>query len=168
MARALPSELRVDARHLRLVQPLAPLGRTHEHTDTLALVAKSVAMEREATSELWWRVSPRVLARLALCSGRVPDASAAGAVFGRILDEAPDYDPTREPLTGWLDAVVDRFARERLSDMLLTLPAARDRHAGIATSAALPDAAAWTGHRAPAPVSGQDRRTLAVTSHPVA
>jgi hypothetical protein len=121
-ARALPAELRVDARHLRLVQPLAPLRRTHEDTDILALVAKTVALELEATSELWWRVSPRVLARLALCTGRDPDASAARAMLGRILDEAPGYHPAREPLTDWLDAMVDRFARERAAHTLLSVP----------------------------------------------
>ena len=147
VARALPAELRGDARHLRLVQPLAPLGRTHENTRTLALVAKTVAMEPEATSELWWRISPRVLARLARWTGRAPDAGAAGAMLGRILDEAPDYDPERERLTGWLDAVVDRYARERLADMLVTPPPARD----AAISASLLDApVAGTGRPAPA------------------
>ena len=128
VAQALPAEMRGDARYLRLVQPLAPLRRTHENTDIVALVAKTVALEPEATSELWWRVSARVLARLAQASGRVPDASAAAAVLGRILDEAPGYDPAREPLTGWLDAVVDHFARDRLADMLLPLPPARGQH----------------------------------------
>jgi hypothetical protein len=121
-ARVLPAELRVDARHLRLVQPLAPLRRTHEDTDILALVAKTVALEPEATSELWWRVAPRVLARLALCTGRAPDAGVARAMLGRILDEVSRYHPAREPLTDWLDAVVDRFARERAAHMLLAAP----------------------------------------------
>jgi hypothetical protein len=127
VTRAVPPEFRIDARHLRLVQPLAPVSRTHENTDLLALVARTVALEPEATSELWWRVSPRVLARLALCGGRIPDAGAARAVLGRILDEAPGYDPAREPLTAWLDTVVDRFARERAADSLLTLPPPADR-----------------------------------------
>jgi hypothetical protein len=30
-----------------------------------------------------------------------------------MLDEAPGYDPAREPLSAWLDALVDGFARER-------------------------------------------------------
>jgi hypothetical protein len=119
-ARALPAELREEARHLRLVQPLAPLGRTHEDADIVTLVAMTIAMEPEATSELWWRISPRVLARLELSGGQLPDAGAAGAILGRILDEAPGYDPARQPLPRWLDDVVDRLARERAADTLCT------------------------------------------------
>src|SRR5437764_568542 len=59
--RALPSSLRLAARDVRLVQPMPPLGRTHEDSDLGALVAGAVVMDPGATAELWWRVAPRVI-----------------------------------------------------------------------------------------------------------
>src|SRR4051794_17161391 len=109
---ALPPELRHEAPHLRLVQPLAILGRTHEDTDIGALVASTLAMDPDATSELWWRVWPRVLARLELTLGRNPDLRTARSVLGRILDELPTYDAASASLTTWLDRVADRYAEE--------------------------------------------------------
>jgi hypothetical protein len=109
---ALPPELRHEASHLRLVQPLATLRRTHEGTDIGALVASTLAMDPHATSELWWRVSPRVLARLELTLGRTPDLRAARSVLGRILDALPTYDPASDSLTAWLDGVADGYAED--------------------------------------------------------
>jgi hypothetical protein len=108
-ARGLPPELRHAAHDLRLVQPMAPLGRSHEDSALDLLVARAVALEPEATSELWWRLAPRALARLAARAG----GGATPALMGRILDELPGYDAARGPLSPWLDAVVDRFAAER-------------------------------------------------------
>src|SRR5215218_2684221 len=42
-ARALPSALRPEADHLRLVQPMVPVGRAHEGTDLGTLIARSIA-----------------------------------------------------------------------------------------------------------------------------
>lgn len=111
--RVLPPELRDEAHHLRLLQRMEPLSRTYEDTATEDLVGKCLAMEPEAGSELWWRVSERVLARLRLRLGDLAAEGAARGVLGRILDELPDYEPEREPLTAWLDAVVDRYALAR-------------------------------------------------------
>jgi hypothetical protein len=107
-----PSALRASARHLRLVQPMTALGPVHQDTELLDLVAKTVAMEPAATSEFWWRVRPRVLARLALRTGRADDAAIVRTMLGRVLDELPGYDRGSEPLPTWLDRVVDRFAEE--------------------------------------------------------
>jgi hypothetical protein len=110
-ARSLPPELRLGAGHLRLVQPLAPVGRAHEDTDLRELVARTLALEPAAAAELWWRIAPRVLARLELGLGTVPGGSSARVLLGRILDELPGYDPAHERLTVWLDRLVDRYAR---------------------------------------------------------
>jgi hypothetical protein len=112
--RALPPYLRHEARHLRLVQRMEPLRRTHEDTDMADLVGKCLATDPEAVSELWWRVSERVLARLKLRLGQVTADNAARDMLGRILDELPGYQAGREPLTTWLDAVVDRHAEDHL------------------------------------------------------
>ena len=110
--RVLPPALRHEARHLRLVQRMEPLGRTHEDTDTADLVGKCLAVEPEAVSELWWRVSERVLARLRLRLGQLAAEDAAHHILGRILDELSGYQTEQEPLTAWLDAVVDRYAED--------------------------------------------------------
>ena len=122
-ARALPPELRNHARHLRLVQPLVPLQRTYENTDLQLLPARVTALDPEATSELWWRISPRTLARLARHLGHTPDAQTAQSLLGRILDELPAYHATRAPLSTCLDDIVDRFAEEHT---VLNQPQMRD------------------------------------------
>jgi hypothetical protein len=110
--RALPPALHPEAPHLRLVQPMEPVRRTHEATEMAELIGKSLATEPDAVSELWWRVSQRVLARLRLRLGHFAAERATSHVLGRILDELPGHDPEREPLTLWLDAVVDRYSEE--------------------------------------------------------
>ena len=112
--RALPPELHHQARHLRLVQRMEPLRRTHEDTDMADLVGRCLAIDPEAVSELWWRVSARVLARLTLRLGQLSADDAARDMLGRILDELSGYRAEREPLTAWLDAVVDRYAEDHL------------------------------------------------------
>lgn len=110
--RALPPELHPEARHVRLVQPLAPVGRALEDTQTAELVERCLASEPAAVSELWWRVSQRVLARLRRRLGDFAAERETSRVLGRLLDELPGHDPEREPLTQWLDAVVDRYSAE--------------------------------------------------------
>ena len=112
--RALPPELHDEAGHLRLVQPLEPVRRTHEDSDTAEVIDNSLRFDAEAVSELWWRVFERVLMRLRLRLGHLP-ADPATEILGRILDELPGYDPEWESLPAWLDAVVDRYAETRLS-----------------------------------------------------
>src|SRR4051794_20632175 len=102
--RALPPELRHAARDLRLVQPMAPLGRSHEDSDLDLLVARALALDPAATSELWWRLAPRALGRLAPREA----GGATPALLGWILDELPGYVATGGPLARWLDAAVDR------------------------------------------------------------
>ena len=77
------------------------------------LVGKCLAVEPEAVSELWWRVSERVLARLRPRLGQVAVEHAGREMLGRILDELSGYQAEREPLAAWLDAVVDRYAEDR-------------------------------------------------------
>jgi hypothetical protein len=113
-ARALPPELRPEARHLRLVQPLEPVRRTYESADLAELIGEALAGEPEAVSELWWRVSGRVQARLRLAIGVFAAERAMSQVLGRLLDELPTYDPEREPLNAWLDVLVDRYSAERI------------------------------------------------------
>ena len=111
--RALPPELRHEAQYLRFVQRMEPLRRTHEDTDMSDLVDGCLANDPEAVSELWWRVSERVLARLGLRIGEHEAADSTRQMLGRILDELPGYQPQRESLPAWLDTVVDRYAEER-------------------------------------------------------
>ena len=135
--RRLPAELRDEAGGLRLVQPLTPIRRVHEDTDIADLIAKTIALDPEATSELWWRIAPRVLTRLELGIWQVPDPAAALAVFGRILDELPDYEPSRQRLPAWLDAVVDDYAQERLAAAAAaSAQAARQRRGSLAAQPA--------------------------------
>jgi hypothetical protein len=110
--RALPPELHLEARHLQLVQRMEPVRRSLEDTAMTELVERSLASEPEAVSELWWRVSPRVLARLRLRLGDFAAERATSHLLGRLLDELPGHDPERAPLTRWLDAVVDRYSEE--------------------------------------------------------
>ena len=111
--RALPRELHHDARGLRFVQRMEPLGRTHEQTSTSELVPMIHAHDPTAVSELWWRVAERVHVRLRAWLGEFAAAQATPEMLGRILDELDRYDPERQPLTAWLDAVVDRYAEDR-------------------------------------------------------
>lgn len=104
-----PPELRRD---VRVVQRLSPLGRTHESAVTGDLVRAAVSADPEAVSELWWRISPRALARLRRRLGTAADEEDTGLLLGRVLDELPGHDPNR-PLEPWLDAVVDRFVLSR-------------------------------------------------------
>jgi hypothetical protein len=106
--RAVPAEL--EPEHVRIVQPLETVRRVHEATDLHELVERSIATEPDAVSELWWRIGERVMARLRLQVGPFVAEGAMSRLMGRILDELPDYDPQREPLSHWLDAVVDRYA----------------------------------------------------------
>ena len=43
-------------------------------------------------SELWWRVSERVLSRLRAAIGVFAAERATSQVLGRVLDELPAYD----------------------------------------------------------------------------
>ncbi len=112
--RALPAALRAEAHDLRFFQRLEPVGRTHEDTDTAQLVEQIRAGDPEAISELWWRFAERVRQRLRrqLGSASAADAAASDAL-GRILDELADYDPTTQPLSTWLDEVIDRYRASR-------------------------------------------------------
>jgi hypothetical protein len=88
---------------------------TRTSGDHLAeLIERSVAGDPEAVSELWWRISERVLARLRLAIGVFAAERATSEVLGRVLDELPGYDAARQPLSAWLDRVVDRYCAERL------------------------------------------------------
>lgn len=111
--RALPPELRHEAQYLRFVQRMEPLRRTYEDTGMTDLVNNCLAHDPEAVSELWWRVSERVLARLSLRVGQHDAADGSREMLGRILDELPGYHAQRESLTDWLDTVVDRYAGDR-------------------------------------------------------
>ena len=109
LLRTLPPNLRGEARHVRFVQRLEPLGRTHERATTAELLQEIRAKNPEAVSELWWRVSERVRVRLRLRLGDVAAETAAHDVLGRILDELDGYDE-EQPLLVWLNEVVDRHA----------------------------------------------------------
>lgn len=110
--RALPPDLRDEARGLRFVQRLEPLGRTLEDADTSELVELSRANDAAAVSELWWRYSQRVQMRLRAHLGDLAAATAMPHVLGRVLDELDRHDLGTEPLAGWLDSLVDRYADE--------------------------------------------------------
>jgi hypothetical protein len=110
--RALPPQLRRQARHLRFVQRLEPVSERHQDTSTPDLVAAIRSGDPEAASELWWRTAERVSMRLRARLGETAAAAAERRVLGRILDELDDYDPHERPLAAWLDEVVDRYAAE--------------------------------------------------------
>lgn len=111
--RALPPTLRPAARGLRFVQRMEPVGRTHEATDTSDLLALSRAEDTGAVSELWWRFSGRVLARLRSRLGDLAAEAATAEVLGLILDALGQYDPVQQPPVAWLDEIVDRYVDER-------------------------------------------------------
>jgi hypothetical protein len=107
---AMPAGLAPDG--LRLVQPLEPVGRALEAAQLDDLIERSIAAEPDAVSELWWRIGERAMARLRLRVGAFLVQGLTSQLLGRMLDELPGYDPRREPLTAWLDRVVDRFAAD--------------------------------------------------------
>jgi hypothetical protein len=111
-ARTLPPELRGEAQHLRLVQPMVPLRRTYEDADLGELIELSLAADPGAISELWWRISERALSRLRLAIGVFAAERATSELLGRVLDELPGYE-RGHPFEHWLDRVVDRFCAER-------------------------------------------------------
>ena len=108
--RALPPELRREARHLRFVQRLEPVRATHAYAPTGDLLDQMRAGDPDAVTELWWRFYERVRVRL---RSRLGDDAAAGSagpeVLGLLLDsfESDDPEPTR--IGAWIDAVVDRY-----------------------------------------------------------
>ena len=108
--RAVPPELRREAAHVSLVQPMQPVAREHEMTEIHELVRRSIATEPAAVSELWWRIGERVRTRLRLQVGAYLVEGHTSHVLGRILDELPTYDAGRSPLASWLDQVVDGYA----------------------------------------------------------
>ena len=110
--RALPPPLRADARHLRFVQRLEPLGELHQDTGTEELIAAIHDGDPAAASELWWRSAERVHMRLRARLGDLVAEAAGRRVLGRILDELEDYDPKDQPFAAWLDQVVDRYAAD--------------------------------------------------------
>jgi hypothetical protein len=112
MIRALPPQLRRQARHLRFVQRLEPVSERHQGTSTMDLVAAIRAGDPDAASELWWRFAERIRMRVRARLGETAAATAERTVLGRILDELDDYDPDARPLPDWLDDVVDRYARD--------------------------------------------------------
>ena len=92
---------------------MEPLRRTYEDAELGELIERSTASDPEAVSELWWRVSERVLTRLRMAIGVFAAERETSAMLGRMLDELPGYDRGQE-LERWLDRVVDRFCAERL------------------------------------------------------
>ena len=112
LMRALPPELHSQARHVQFVQRMEPLGREHESASTAELLRATRANDLAAVSEMWWRVSARVRARLQVRLGDVAAEKAASDVLGHILDELESYDE-EQPLLAWIDELVDRSATER-------------------------------------------------------
>jgi hypothetical protein len=112
LLRALPPELHREARHLRFVQRMEPLGRAYESATSGQLLQAIRANDLAAVSEMWWRVSARVRARLRLGLGEAAAEEAVGDVLGRILDELDGYDE-EQPLLGWIDQIVDGSVDER-------------------------------------------------------
>ena len=88
--------------------------QAHEDASLAELIHDCIAGEPDAVAELRWRVCERVLARLRLAIGVFAAERATSQVLGRVLDELPGFDPAREPLSDWLDVVVDRYCAERL------------------------------------------------------
>lgn len=113
LVRALPPELHNQARHLRFVQRLEPVGRTHEDTRTAELVDHIRGGDPEAVSELWWRFFERVRLRVRLRLGETTADEAACDALGRVLDELDGYDAQSQPLTAWLDTIVDHHIDDR-------------------------------------------------------
>ena len=112
LLRALPPALHRQARHVQFVQRMEPLGREYESATTAELLRATRSNDLAAVSEMWWRVSARVRARLQLRLGDVAAEKAAGNVLGHILDELDGYDE-EQPLLAWIDDLVDRSAVER-------------------------------------------------------
>jgi hypothetical protein len=114
IVRALPPGLRREARHLRFVQRLEPVRRTHAYAGNSDLLAQVRAGDPEAATELWWRFHQRVRIRLRSRLGDDAAADSAGPeVLGRLLDAIDAEDPSPERLGEWIDQLVDRYVAER-------------------------------------------------------
>jgi len=111
--RELPPDLHHAAEHVRFVQRLEPVRPTHKDASSAELAEHVRNADADAVTELLWRFSERIRARVRL---RLDDATTEQAAMegalGRILDEFDQYDDA-QPLVAWLDAVVDRYAAER-------------------------------------------------------
>jgi hypothetical protein len=110
IVRALPPELRREARYLRFVQRLEPVRETHAYAPTADLLDRVRADDPDAVTELWWRFHERVRVRVRSRLGDDAVAGSAGPeVLGLLLDsiEADDPDPAR--LGAWIDGLVDRY-----------------------------------------------------------
>lgn len=115
IVRALPPGLRREARHLRFVQRLEPVRRTHASAANGDLLAQMRAGDPEAVTELWWRFHERVRLRLVSRLGHDAAAESAGPdVLGRLLDALETEDPSPERLGAWIDELVDRYVDERI------------------------------------------------------
>jgi hypothetical protein len=110
--RALPPQLRRQARHLKFVQRLEPVGERHQDTSLPDLLAAIRDGDPEAASELWWRYAERVQMRLRARLGDTVAATAGYGALGRILDELDDHGPGDRPFASWLDEVIDRYAAD--------------------------------------------------------
>ncbi len=91
------------------------MRRTYEDAGLPELIDRSVAGDPEAVSELWWRVSERVLSRLRASIGVFAAERATSQVLGRVLDELPAYD-ARAP-------AAERLARHGRRPLLRRAPA---------------------------------------------
>ena len=103
----LPDELEVHRDALRLVQRMAPAGLALADHDLLDIVEASAAGDGPASSELVFRISARVFARLERRHARAGQAEVE-RVLGRVLDRVEEFDGSdAEDFHGWLDDVVD-------------------------------------------------------------
>jgi len=111
-----PDRLADEARRVRYVQRMLPLGEGLEREDLAAVVAAARAGEPGAPTELYWRLYERVHSRLSVVIGDIVEADThvAGA-FGRILDAIEDPANARTPLDDLLYPAIDAglSARDR-------------------------------------------------------
>jgi hypothetical protein len=122
IALVLPPHLQSEAPHLRLIQPLVPVTRTHGDRDPASLITEALALDPEATSELCWRLSTLAQNRLAVDLGRAPTPADTRRLLGRILDQLPTYDPAAGSLPEWLNAILDGYAHQHAMRHALVPP----------------------------------------------
>jgi RNA polymerase sigma-70 factor (ECF subfamily) len=103
----LPRRAREHTPRLVFVERLEPSGQEAEDADTLRLVARFQAGDRDAFAILYMRYFDRVYGYLRIALGDPHEAEdAAQQVFIKLLGALPRYQRRRTPFRGWLFVIV--------------------------------------------------------------
>jgi RNA polymerase sigma-70 factor (ECF subfamily) len=120
----LPRRAREHARRLVFAERLEPTGQAAEDADTVRLVARIQAGDRDAFATLYMRYFDRVYGYLRILTRSATDAEdAAQQVFVQVLQALPGYEHRGRPFRAFLFAVakhqaIDQLRRDRRLELM--------------------------------------------------